>query len=77
MLNKCVTQEQEISITGEGSMDGPTVAADRPVHYNFDFLEDKDHGSDILLSMVGNQNNYDMWNLYMWVVQVKFNLYVT
>ena len=58
VLNKCVTQEQEISITGEDSMDGPTVTADRLVHYNFDILKDEDHGSDILLSMVGNQNNY-------------------
>ena len=65
MLNKCVTQEQEISSSGEDYVDGPTVTTDQPVHYKFDFLEDKEHGSDILLSMVGNQSNYDVWNLLL------------
>ena len=65
MLNKYVTQDQEISITGEDSMDGPTVRADRPVHYNFDILEDEDHGSDILLWMVGNQSNYSVCVVYV------------
>ena len=63
MLNKCVTQEQEISSSGEDYVDSHTVTADRPVHYNFDFLEDKDHGSHILLCMVGNRSNYNVWNL--------------
>ena len=55
MLNKCVTQEQEISNSGE-DMNGPTVTADQPVHYNFDILEDKDHHNHILLWMVGNRS---------------------
>ena len=37
-------------------MDSPTVAGDQPVHYNFDYLEDKDsykhHGNHILDWMV-------------------------
>ena len=55
VLNKCITQpqpEQQISISGENFVDSPTVAGDQPVHYNFDYLEDKDsykhHGNHIL-----------------------------
>ena len=56
VLNKCITQEQEISNNGEDTIDGPIITADRPVHYNFDILEDKDHRNHILLWMVGNQS---------------------
>ena len=59
MLNKCITQpqpERQISISGENFVDSPTVAGDQPVHYNFDYLEDKDfykhHGNHILDWMV-------------------------
>ena len=59
VLNKCITQsqpEQQISISGENFVDSPTVAGDQPVHYNFDYLEDKDtykhHGNHILEWMV-------------------------
>ena len=61
-MNKCITQpqpEQQIRISGENFVDSPTVAGDQPVHYNFDYLEDKDgrvshkqHGNHILLWMV-------------------------
>ena len=62
VLNKCITKsqpERQISISGENFVDSPTVAGDQPVHYNFDYLEDKDgrishkhHGSHILDWMV-------------------------
>ena len=62
VLNKCITQPQpkrQISISGENFVDSPTAAGDQPVHYNFDYLEDKDrrishkhHGNHILLWMV-------------------------
>ena len=68
VLNKCITQpqpEQQISISGENFVDSPTVAGDQPVHYNFDYLEDKGgrisrndsykhHGNHILDWMVSH-----------------------
>ena len=59
VMNKCITQpqpERQISISGENFVDSPTVAGDQPVHYNFDYLDQKDsykhHGNHILDWMV-------------------------
>ena len=70
VLNKCITQshpERQIRISGENFVDSPTVTADQPVHYNFDYLEDKDgrishkhHGNHILDWMV-SQDVLRVW----------------
>lgn len=61
VLNKCITQpqpEQQININEEDFVDSPSVTGDQPVHYNIDYLEDKDgkiykhHGNHTLDWMV-------------------------
>ena len=50
VLNKCITQdEQQISI-GNFLCSNPTVTADEPVNYNFDYLVEDNHILDWMVS---------------------------
>ena len=62
VLNKCITQDQQQICIRNFLCSKPTVTADQPVNYNFDYLVEDNHILDWMVSQ-----DSENWNVYTYV----------